>query len=339
METNSQFPNLPNITPLVMENEKNLSEIRAKENERRKEDPGKKDDYKKNYLNVQLAKGEKEKTLTIRLLPMDLNPQSKNYGTPFVHVHSHNVKVPTEIAESGYKNYLCLSKTEGIDHAKFGYRCPFCEINKAAYEEGKNEKDPVKQKELYKLSTNNLAKEAVILRCIDRDHEDEGVKFWKFNLRDDKTDPYNQIMDLWNLRAEEGKRAGVALNILDIYNGVDLTVKITDGNAAPTITDGRIQCPVSRDPQQLQAWLYDKKTWQEVFTAKTYEYLKIVSAMRIPWLDKESGVWVDKEKFMNSRNEIKRQQENEISEAEAKLLTQGQNLVDSLTINDNDLPM
>ena len=341
METNYQVPNLPNITPLVMENEKNLSENKAKENERKKKKDGvdQKEDYKKNYLNVKLEKGQKEKTLTIRLLPMDLDPKSSSYGTPFVHVHVHNVKVPKELNESGYKNYICLSKTDGIDHDKFGYKCPFCEINKAAYNEGKNETDPIKQKELFSLSTSNLAREAVIVRCIDRDHEDEGVKFWKFNLRDDKTDPYNQIMDLWNLRMEEGKRAGVNLNILDIYNGVDLTVKITEGNSAPTITDGRIQCPVSRDSAQLQEWLYDKKTWQEVFTAKSYQYLKIVSAMRIPWWDKENGVWVDKEEFKNSKSELKRQKENEISEAEAALITQGQNLVESLTIDDKDLPM
>jgi hypothetical protein len=339
METNYQVPNLPNITPLVMENEKNLSETKENEKKRRKEGVDQKDDYKKNYLNVKLEKGQKEKTLTIRLLPMDLDPQSKNYGTPFVHVYVHNVKVPKELNESGYKNYICLSKTDGIDHDKFGYKCPFCEINKAAYNEGKNEKDPVKQKELFTLSTSNLAREAVIVRCIDRDHEDEGVKFWKFNLRDDKTDPYNQIMDLWNLRMEEGKRAGINLNILDIYNGVDLTVKITEGNSAPTITDGRIQCPISRDSQQLHDWLYDKKTWQEVFTAKPYEYLKLISAMKIPWKDKESGLWVDKEEYMNSSKEIKRNQENQISEAEAKLLAQGQDLVDSLTIDDSEIPM
>lgn len=341
METTNQVPNLPNITPLVMENEKNLSEAKERENEKRKkkDDVDKKDDYKKNYLNITLAEGQKEKTLTIRLLPMDLDPNSSTYGTPFVHVHVHNVKVPKEIKESGYGNYICLSKTDGIDHDKFGYKCPFCEINKAAYNEGKNEKDPAKQKELYNLSTSNKSREAVIVRCIDRDHEDDGVKFWKFNLRDDKTDPYNQIMNLWNLRMEEGKRAGVNLNILDIYNGVDLTVKITEGNSAPTITDGRIQCPISRDSQQLHDWLYDKKTWQEVFTAKPYEYLKLISAMKIPWKDKESGLWVDKEEYMNSSKEIKRNQENQISEAEAKLLSQGQDLVDSLTIDDSEIPM
>lgn len=339
METNYQFPNLPNITPLVMENEKNLAENKEKLN-KENEDANKKSDYKKNYLNVTLNDGEKEKTLTIRLLPMDLDPQSKTYGTPFVHVYSHNVKVPKEISKSGYKTYLCLAKTNGIDHSKFGYKCPFCEINKAAYDEGsQKEKGSIEQKELYKLSTSNLARESVIVRCIDRDHEDEGVKFWKFNIRDDKTDPYNQIMALWKLRAEEGMRAGQELNILDVFNGVDLTIKITDGNSAPTITDGRISCPVSKDPQKLQEWLYDKKTWQEVFTPKTYEYLKLVSAMKIPWKDKESGLWVDKDEFMNSRQEMKRSKENEISDAEAALLSSGQNLVESLTINDLDIPM
>jgi len=104
----------------------------------------------KNYLNVRLGEGEEEKTVIIRLLPMDLKT-----GSPFVKIHTHNVKVPQEMVKPGekpYKSYICLSKTKDIDHEKYGTRCPFCEMNRAAYNESTKETDPVKKKELQDVS-------------------------------------------------------------------------------------------------------------------------------------------------------------------------------------------
>ena len=329
--------NLPNITSKVMTLEAQNAENREKI-EKRKENS---EDYTKNYLDIKLAEGEKKKVLTIRLLPMVLDPNSSEYGSPFVHVFTHNLKVPAEISKTGFKNYICLCKTQGIDHDKFGNRCPLCELNKAAYDEGEKETDPIKKKEWFRLSVSNIPKESVIVRCIDRDHEDEGVKFWKFNLRDDKTDPYHQIMDLYNLRYNEGKRVGQEINILDVMNGVDLTVTITEGNAAPTITDGRISCPVSNDVNKLQEWIYDTKRWQDVFTAKPYEYLRLVSAGKIPWKDKASGKWVDKEEFMAAKEQVQRDQSNELQAADMASMNYqpGMDLVNSLKINDDDIPL
>ena len=54
----------------------------------------------KNYLNVRLEKGEKEKKLCIRLLPMD--PKG---GSPFVHVHFHTVEVNEALVKPGQKPY------------------------------------------------------------------------------------------------------------------------------------------------------------------------------------------------------------------------------------------
>ena len=182
----------------------------------------------KNYLNTRLADGEDEKTITIRLLPMDLET-----GNPFVVVHTHNVKVPNTMVKPGekpYKSYICLAKNADINHEKFGTKCPFCELNRAAYNESTKATDPQQKKSYQEISLANLSREAIICRCIERGKEDEGVKFWKFNLRADKTDPYNQIVKLANLRREEAERKGKVNNILDIYDGRDLNITFT---AAP----------------------------------------------------------------------------------------------------------
>lgn len=288
----------------------------------------------KNYLNVRLAEGETSKELTIRLLPMDLKT-----GNPFVKVHVHNVKVPKELAPNSvkpYKTYICLSKTEDIDHDKYGRKCPFCEINRAAYESSTKETDPVKKKNLQDVSIANLSKEAVIVRCIERGKENEGVKFWKFNLRDDKRDPYHTIINLSKQREAEGKKAGREENILDIFKGYDLIVTINSGDPVPppTISDAKYSTPLSEDEEQVKAWIFDKKKWQDVFTCKPYDYLSLVSEMRIPWFDKENNKWVDKGEVDGQKKES----EKEVKKAEAAIKEKAEESFASKLEDKDDLP-
>ena len=330
--------NLPNITPesLIIENESS------------NRNSNKTNTFnEKNYLNVRLDEqnGEKSKTLTIRLLPMDLET-----GNPFVKVHMHNVRVPKEVSKSGYKSYICLAKNKDIDHEKYGNKCPFCELNQNAYQESVKESDPIKKKNFQDISLANKSREAVIVRCIERGKEDEGVKFWKFNIRSDKTDPYNAILKLYALRKEEGERAGQVLNILDIYNGRDLNVTITEGNAAPQILDASLSTPLSRDEEQMKAWIYDEKKWQDVFATKPYEYLQIISRMGIPWYDREHGKWVEKDDSdFNRKAEEVNEANAEIERASANagvmpepekepVHSPTDDFMASITIQDSDLP-
>jgi len=272
----------------------------------------------KNYLNVKLGPNEEEKTLTIRLLPMDLKT-----GNPFARVHVHNVKVPQEMVKPGdkpYKSFICLKKNKDIDHEKFGTKCPYCELNYTAYQESTNTDDPAKKKMYQKISLDNLSQEAVIVRCIERGKEDEGVKFWKFNIRTDKTDPYNQIIKLYNLRKENAEKKHKTENILDIYNGRDLNVTITaEGTSAPTIVDDSDRSPLSENEEQMREWIFDAKKWQDVFTCKPYDYLSLVSQMRVPWYDKANGCWIDKEDFDIAHKEKVEEADKEIHAAEEKV--------------------
>ena len=314
----------------------------------------------KNYLNVRLDEGQTEKTITIRLLPMDLST-----GNPFVKIHVHNVQVPKELARPGqkpFKDYICLSKTKDIDHEKFGHKCPFCEINKSAYEEAEKCKDPIARKSWIDTSLDNKAREAVILRCIERGKENEGVKFWKFKLRDDKTDPYNQIIKLYQMRRDEAAKAGVELNILDIYNGRDLNVTITaEGTSAPQIVDSSISTPLSKDEEQMKKWIYDEKKWQDVFTCKPYEYLSLISEMKVPYYDKDKGVWVDRavynaehgiatptenkagakeidEKIKDVNTAIKQETAQAPAPTPAQTAESRASFAAAITVNDDDIP-
>lgn len=266
-------------------------------------------------------------------------------GNPFAKIHVHNVKVPQEMVKPGekpYKTYICLKNSDGVDHEKYGTKCPFCEMNYAAYLESTKETDPVKKKALQDASLAFKSQEAVIVRCIERGKENEGVKFWKFNIRvKDKLDPYNQILKLAKMREESAKKKGEVNNILDIYNGRDLNVTITSSEkSAPTIVDDSDKSPLSKDEEQMKKWIFDPKRWQEVFTCKPYEYLNLVAQMRIPWYDKMKGIWVDKEEYEKEHGANTTAINKEIKDAEAQIKEQEKNksFASSLEISDDDLP-
>lgn len=331
--------NLPNISidSIVIENKTAASEKKS-------------DAFSvKNYLDTRIPDGEVSKTVTIRLLPMDLET-----GNPFVLVHTHNVQVPKSMVEPGakpYKTYICLSKNRDINHEVFGDKCPFCEINRNAYLESTKTTDPVQKKNWQDISIANLSKESIICRCIERGKENEGVKFWKFNLRDDKKDAYNTIVALAKQREAEAAAEGRVENILDIYNGYDLTITFTAGSPVPppTIIDAKRPSPLSKDEEQMKAWIYDEKKWQDVFTCKPYEFLKLVSEMRHPWKDKVKGIWVDKEEWekehkdrtkgVDSQIEASQTAVNAVAQAaEQKLPSPKADFMASITVNEDDMP-
>ena len=169
----------------------------------------------KNYLNVRLDKGEESKSMKIRLLTID-----KDSNRPFEHIHMHTVRVPEEISKSGWKSYVCLKKTSGPFSEKLGTKCPFCELREEAYKkfkEAQEEGNTVDAERYKEISKSMIPQEVSIIRCIERGHEEDGPKFWKFNLRSDKKDPENIIRKLYKTKIEECKELGVEPeNIMDL---------------------------------------------------------------------------------------------------------------------------
>ena len=287
----------------------------------------------KNYLNVKLADGEASKTLQIRLLPF------QDTRTPFLHIYMHTLKVPKEIAASGWKSYVCLEKTEGLNET-LGNKCPFCSAAKDAYREAKNETDPQKKAVLREKGKKNLPDEYVVMRCIERGKEDEGVKFWKTKVHQDKGDPYNLICTLaetrkaeWLADKDNAGKDPKESNILSINEyGYDLLITIKkklesnkEGKMVERtsyqVTDTKKSCPLSTDPEQAKAWVFDKNKWSELFVPKPYVYLTIVIDGKLPWYDRTTGKWVSKEEKEEQQNEEVAKANEEIQRAE-RLSTQ-----------------
>ena len=288
----------------------------------------------KNYLDTRLKKGEKKKEIKIRLLP---NPDQPGYS-PFIKVHTHTLsKLPKEISESGYKSYICLEKTN-IDHDKFGKKCPFCEMNRQAYQDAEKETDVSKKKQLQTLSLSNLARETVIMRVIERGKEEEGPKFWKVNVSRRGDDAYSLIKNLAERLYREALEDGDEENIYDSFKGRDIVLTISgsdnekDNKTTTTVTQARSQSPISHDENLMKEWINDSKKWDDVFVVKPYEYLSIISTGEIPWYDRESGKWVPKTIVDKNHEEYVENIESEVDEQMAK----AKSVVNEMFIDNDD---
>ena len=278
----------------------------------------------KNYLNIRLSDNQTTKELKYRLLPID-----GESNTPFKKIHVHTVKVPKEVSPSGWKSYICIEKTEGIDRNIYGSKCPFCEMNKEAYKKFSEATEPTIKERWKKISLDNIPKEACIVRGIERGAEEDGPKFWKFNIRKDKTDPKGQIMELYKTRLEESREEGLEdENILDINTGKDLKITISlasDNNQGENRTSVKIvdygkNKPLSTDVNQMLEWVNDSKKWSDVFTIKPYDYLSVILEGEIPFYDKTLNKWVKKmDKLKEQENQIN-DINQKIADAEAMVI-------------------
>jgi hypothetical protein len=216
----------------------------------------------KNYFNTYIKEGIKSATKQIRILP------TTDGSTPFVEVHTHKVQVDGE-----WKTFACLK------HEK-GEACPFCEAREALLATGKDS-----DKELAKKYN---ARKMYVVKVIDREHEDEGVKFWRFNHDYRKEGIYDKIIGVLN---------AIKKDVTNAENGRDLLLTINRNmNNIPVVSAVASLDPstLSEDQEQKDLWLSDARTWEDVYSVRTYDYLEIIVRGGIPVWDKEEKRFVDK---------------------------------------------
>ncbi len=263
----------------------------------------------KNYLQARLGENETTKTLTIRLLPF--SPEER---TPFHKVHMHTVRVNKEISQSGWKTFVC--PTHNKKNGKpMGEKCPFCDISAKARELKSMALDEPTKKKYDDVAFLNRVKEMWIVRCIERGHEEDGVKFWLFSSSPKKKDGVlDKIMMIENQRSASAARKGNKYSIFDLNNGMDLIItlnKTADGKTTVQIIDEGMPSKLSEDYELGMQWVNDQKKWDEVYTIKPYDYMKIVSGGGVPVFNKELGRYVDKEEEEKLKAEAEQEKANE----------------------------
>ena len=257
----------------------------------------------KNYLQARLGQGETTKSLTIRLLPF-----SPEGGSPFKKVFIHTVKVNKELSSGGWRTFVCPV------HNEMGDKCPFCEVSAKAKELRRNATSEAEKKKFGDIEFMNRAKAAWIVRCIERGHEEDGVKFWLFNDSAKQDGIYDKIMNIYFERKKAAERKGKTSNIFDVNDGKDLIItlsKDTNGKTVTKIVDDEDKTPLTEDYDVGMSWINDQKKWDEVYTVKSYEYMSIVVNGGVPVFDKNKGVYVDNSEKIE---EAKKAAEEELKE-------------------------
>jgi len=266
----------------------------------------------KNYLQARLTNNETSKTLTIRLLPF-----SPEGGSPFKKVFMHTVKVNKEVAPNGWKTFVCPTHNKK-DGNVMGDGCPFCETSAKARELKSKSLDEPTKKKYGDVEFLNKVKEMWIVRCIERGHEDDGVKFWLFNSSKKKDGVYDKIMNLARIRSEAAARKGNTYSIFDLNNGLDLIVTLTktaDNKTSIQIVDDGFPSPLTDNYELGMSWIQDEKNWYDVYTVKSYDYMTIIAMGGVPVFNKELGKYVDKEEMNKIKEEAEQKRiEDELTE-------------------------
>jgi hypothetical protein len=271
-------------------------ELAAKEAEEKKKKFKEKVEFdSSHYLGDYLDKNQTTKTLRIRLLPFCVETGELS---PFKEVHVHQVKV-NENGEKKWKRYMCPVGMKTSD------KCPFCEASAEAHKKKYECDDEALRKTYGDIEYANKMKDYYLVRCIDRDHEEDGVKFWRFAANKKGDGIYDKIYSIFQTRNLKGT------NIFDLTNGKDLIVTVTrkmeSGKSITSyqITDDDEKTPLSTNDDIANAWIYDKLTWQDVYPVKDYDYLFIAAQGDVPFYSKELGRWASKAEIDKVNNEIK----------------------------------
>lgn len=231
----------------------------------------------KNYFSIYLKEGVKTGSKRIRILP------AADGGTPFKEMFVHSRQV-----NGKWKKFTCLKNN-------FGKPCPFCEARTELLNSGKEA-----EKELAKKFGS---RKMYVLRVVDRDHEEDGVKFWRFNHDYTSQGIMDKIISI--IRAKG--------NISDPQTGRDLIFDIGRDHKGNCVVTGVVDCdpsPAMEDTETLKSLINDERKWEDLYSVKSYEYLEIVVLGGEPAWDKANEKWVDKATLDNSETS---EDENEIT--------------------------
>ncbi len=217
----------------------------------------------KKYFTTVLQKGVTSEDRRIRILP------TKDGSSPFIEVYFHEVQVDGKWVKL-------------YDPKQEGKRSPLNEVYTSLTATGvESDKE---------LAKSYRARKFYIVKVIDRDHEQDGPKFWRFKHNSKQEGILDKIYPIFRSKGD----------ITDPKTGRDLilTLTLTKGNTGKEYTaiTSVIQediGPLSTNEETEQKWLADALTWSDVYSKKPEEYLEMIANGETPIWDKDGKKWVN----------------------------------------------
>jgi hypothetical protein len=211
------------------------------------------EDRLKKYFSAILQKNEKSASRRIRILP------TKDGSSPFVEVWYHEIQVNGQ--------WVKLYDPEKNDND----RSPLSEVYNELISTGKKE-----DKELASQYRSRLF---YIVKVIDRDNEQDGVKFWRFKHNYKQEGVLDKILPIWKAKGD----------VTNAEKGRDLIIELTRAKTPQGKEYTVIQTIMYDDPQPLhedkaimEGWIQDELTWNDVYSKKPVEYLEAVAVGETP---------------------------------------------------------
>jgi hypothetical protein len=169
-----------------------------------------------------------------------------------------------------------------------------------------------------------------VVKVIDREHEDEGVKFWRFNHDYRKEGIYDKIIGVLN---------AIKKDVTNAENGRDLLLTINRNmNNIPVVSAVASLDPsvLSEDQETKELWLGDARTWEDVYSVRTYDYLEIIVRGGIPVWDKDEKKFVDKAALTTENADSKLEEELTMGVENVKANLQVAETVETTTVTSTD---
>ena len=221
------------------------------------------EDRLKKYFAAILPQGKSTGQKRLRILP------TSDGSSPFKEVWFHEVQVAgkwNKIYDPGKND---------------NERSPLNEIHDELMMTGKaSDKELAKQ---YK------ARKFYIVKVIDKDAPEDGVKFWRFKHNYKNEGILDKIIPIWRAKGD----------ITDPEKGRDLILELTKAKTPKGIEYTVIQtvmyddpAPIHEDKETMDSWVKDELTWKDVYSKKPVEYLEAIARGETPRWSSDLGKYV-----------------------------------------------
>ena len=221
------------------------------------------EDRMKKYFAAILKDNEKQGQKRVRILP------TTDGSSPFKEVWFHEINV-----DGKWQKFYDPAKNDNE-------RSPLNEVYEELMSTGK---EADKQ-----LATQYRSRKFYIVKVIDRENEQDGVKFWRFKHNYKQEGILDKIIPIWKAKGD----------VTDPDKGRDLILELTKAKTPKGAFYTVIQTvmyddpsPISEDETQMSEWVGDELTWEDVYSKKAVEYLEAIARGETPRWDSEKGGYV-----------------------------------------------
>ena len=218
------------------------------------------DERMKKYFAAILKDNEKQGQKRLRILP------TNDGSSPFKEVWFHEIQV-----DGKWQKFYDPGKNDNE-------RSPLTEVYEELISTGK-ESDK-------KLAATYKPRKFYIVKVIDRDNEQDGVKFWRFKHNYKNEGILDKIIPIWRAKGD----------ITDAEKGRDIILELTKAKTPTGAVYTVIQTVMYDDPTTIHedketadSWVNDELTWEDVYSKKPVEYLEAIARGETPKWDSEKG--------------------------------------------------